>query len=243
MQKILSVLRKACEKYNLIENGDKICVGLSGGKDSLTLLHALKRYQSFSKEKFSLVAVSIDLTNGKNDYSDLEKFCKDIDVELFVEKSNVFEVVFDIRKEKNPCSLCANMRRGLLNSKAKQLGCNKVALGHHKDDFIETFVISLFFEGRLSSFMPISYLSRMDLHAIRPLIFCDEDDIIRVSKAYPIVKNICPADKHTEREKAKDFLKKLELSYKDAKEKIFNALIHTERYNLLDKIDNKKENK
>lgn len=235
MQKILSVLRKACEKYNLIEDGDKICVGLSGGKDSLTLLAALKEYQRFCPHKFELIAIAVDLTDGKNDYSKLIKFCSDIGVELVIENSNVFEVVFDIKKEKNPCSLCANMRRGLLNSKAKELGCNKIALGHHKDDFIETFVMSLFFEGRLSSFKPKTYLSRMDLYAIRPLIYCEEKDIERVSKDYPILKNICPADKHTERENAKDFLKKLEERYPDAKEKLFNALIHTERYNLLDK--------
>ena len=235
MQKILSVLRKACEKYDLIEDGDKICVGLSGGKDSLTLLSALKAYQRFSPQKFEIVAVSVDLTDGKTDYSQLVSFCKNLDVELFIEKSNVFEVVFDIKKEKNPCSLCANMRRGLLNSKAKALGCNKVALGHHKDDFIETFIMSLFFEGRLSSFKPKSYLSRIDLHSIRPLIFCDEKDIERVSKTYPIVKNICPADKHTERENAKDFLENLESRYPGAKEKLFSALVHTERYNLLDK--------
>lgn len=235
MQKILSVLRKACEKYELIEEGDKIAVGLSGGKDSLTLLHALKSYQRFSPQKFELVAIAVDLTNGKNDYSLLQKFCDDIDVPLFIEKSNVFEVVFEIKKEKNPCSLCANMRRGLLNSKAKELGCNKVALGHHKDDFIETFILSLFFEGRLSSFMPKSYLSRMELYSIRPLIYCDEKEIIRVSQNYPTLKNICPADKHTEREKAKELLKELEEKYPDAKEKIFTALINPERNNLLKK--------
>ncbi len=235
MQKVLSVLRKACEKYNLIEEGDKICVGLSGGKDSLTLLSALKAYQRFCPKKFELVAVSVDLTNGKTDYSKLSDFCEKLEVEFYIEQSNVFEVVFEIKKEKNPCSLCANMRRGLLNSKAKSLGCNKVALGHHKDDFIETFVMSLFFEGRLSSFKPKSYLSRIDLHSIRPLIFCEEKDIERVSKDYPIVKNICPADKHTERENAKNFLTNLEQKYPGAKDKLFNALIHTERYNLLDK--------
>lgn len=236
MRKILSVLRKAVEDYNLIENGDKICVGISGGKDSLTLLHALKAYQRFSPQHFELIAIAIDLTNGKNDYSAIENFCKKLDVEFYVEKSNVFEVVFDIRQEKNPCSLCANMRRGLLNSKAKELGCNKIALGHHKDDLIETFIISLFFEGRLSTFKPKTYLSRQELFAIRPLIYCDEKDVIRVSKNYPVLKNICPADKHTEREKAKVFLNNLEKQYKGAKEKIFGAIVHTERYNLLDKL-------
>ena len=235
MQKVLSVLRKACEKYNLIEEGDKICVGLSGGKDSLTLLSALKAYQRFCPKKFELVAVSVDLTNGKTDYSKLSDFCEKLEVEFYIEQSNVFEVVFEIKKEKNPCSLCANMRRGLLNSAAKNLGCNKVALGHHKDDFIETFLISLFFEGRLSTFKPKSYLSKTDLHAIRPLILCDESDILRVSKDFPVLINPCPADKHTEREKAKDIIKNLDVLYPNSREKIFNAIIHTQRYNLLDK--------
>lgn len=235
MQKILSVLRKACETYNLIADGDKICVGISGGKDSLTLLASLARFQKFSPNKFELIAVAIDLTGGKNEYSEIENFCREHDVEFKIIPSNVFEVVFDIRKEKNPCSLCANMRRGLLNSTAKELGCNKVALGHHKDDMIETFLISLFFEGRMSTFKPISYLSKTDLHVIRPLIYCNEEDILRVSENYPVLKNICPADKRTERERAKNILKELDKIYPNSKEKIFNAIINTERYNLFDK--------
>lgn len=236
MQKILSVLRKACQTYDLIETGDKIAVGLSGGKDSLTLLHALSLYQKFSNENFSLQAIAVDLSNGQNDYSQIEKFCKEINVPLKIENSNIFEVVFDIKKEKNPCSLCANMRRGILNSTAKELGCNKVALGHHKDDLIETFLMSLFFEGRISTFKPKAYLSKTDLYVIRPLIYCDESDIQRVSKNYPILTNPCPADKHTERENAKTMLKELNKIYPNCKEKLFNAIIHTERYNLFDKM-------
>ena len=236
MQKILGMLRKACEQYSLIEDGDKIGVGISGGKDSLTLLYALKRYQGFCDKKFDLIAVAVDLSGGKNDYNDIKKFCKDIGVEFVVVPSNVFEIVFDIRKEKNPCSLCANLRRGLLNSTAKDLGCNKVALGHHKDDLIETFLLSLFFEGRLSTFKPKSYLSRIELDVIRPLIYCDEQEIMRVSKDFPVLFNTCPADKHTQREQAKTLLKDLEKIYPDCKEKIFNSIIHPERYNLFDKI-------
>lgn len=236
MQKILGALRKACEKYNLIENNDKICVGISGGKDSLLLLTALARYQKFSPQKFSLCAVAVDLTGGKNDYSKIQELCKTLEIPLKIVNSNVFEIVFDVRKEKNPCSLCANMRRGILNSTAKKLDCNKVALGHHKDDLIETFLISLFFEGRLSTFKPISYLSNTDLHIIRPLIFCEEDDIIKASENLPILKNICPADKHTERENAKNILKNLNILYPNCKEKLFKAIIHEERYNLFDKI-------
>lgn len=237
MQKILSVLRKACEEYNLIEDGDKIAVGISGGKDSLTLLAALKRYQSFCGKNFDLIAIAVDLSGGKCDYSKIEKFCKDIDVQLHTIPSNVFEIVFDVRKEKNPCSLCANMRRGLLNSAAKELGCNKVALGHHKDDLIETFILSLFFEGRLSTFKPKTYLSRVQLTVIRPLIYCEEQEIIKASKDYPILYNPCPANKHTERENAKKLLESLNAIYPDCKEKIFNAIIHPERYNLYDKMN------
>ena len=236
MQKILGVLRKACETYNLIEENDKICVGISGGKDSLLLLSALARFQKFSPKKFSLEAVAVDLTGGKNDYTQIQQFCESLQVSLTVVPSNVFEVVFEVRKEKNSCSLCANMRRGILNSTAKSLGCNKVALGHHKDDMLETFLISLFFEGRMSTFKPKSYLSNTDLHVIRPLIFCDEEDIISVSKDLPILHNVCPADKHTERENAKNILKQLNKLYPNCKEKIFNAIIHSERYNLFDKM-------
>lgn len=236
MQKILSVMRKACENYNLIEDGDKIAVGLSGGKDSLALLTALKRYQSFIDKKFDLIAIAIDLSGGKNDYSAIKVYCDEINVEHHIIPSNVFEVVFDIRKEKNPCSLCANLRRGLLNSHAKELGCNKVALGHHKDDLIETFLMSLFFEGRLSTFKPKTYLSRVDITVIRPLIYCDESEIIKISNNFPILYNNCPANKHTERENAKNILKNLDQIYPNAKEKIFNAIINPQRYNLFDKI-------
>lgn len=236
MQKILGVLRKACEKYNLIEENDKICVGVSGGKDSLILLAALARFRNFSPKKFTMEAVAVDLTGGKNDYSKIKEFCNKNNVPLTIVPSNVFEIVFEVRKEKNPCSLCANMRRGILNSTAKSLGCNKVALGHHKDDMIETFLMSLFFEGRLSTFKPISYLSNTDLYVIRPLIYCDEDDIIKLEKDLPVLRNLCPADKHTERENAKGILKELNEIYPNSKEKIFNAIIHTDRYNLFDKI-------
>lgn len=232
MRKILSGLRKAIEEYHLIETGDKIAVGLSGGKDSLCLLSALCEYKKYIFSQFDLVAIAVDLTNGKNNYKNLKTFCKKNGVNLEIVPSNVFEIVFEIRKEKNPCSLCANLRRGLLNSKAKDLGCNKVALGHHRDDLIETFILSLFFEGRLSTFKPKTYLSKTDLTVIRPMIFVEEKEIERIAKNLPVLHNDCPADKHTEREKAKQVLTTLETKYPGCKEKIFNAIIHTERYNL-----------
>ncbi len=234
MQKILGGLRKVCQENNLIENGDKIAVGVSGGKDSLVLLSALARYRNFSNEKFDIIAISVDLSNGKMDYSNIEKFCEELNVPFYLVPSNVFEVVFDLKNERNPCSLCANMRRGILNSKAKELGCNKVALGHHQDDLIETFIMSLFFEGRLSTFKPKSYLSKTDLYVIRPLLYCNEKDILSVSHTLPVLNNICPVNHKTERENAKEILKKFNEKYPDAKNKIFNAIIHKERYNLFE---------
>ena len=232
MRKILSLTRKVCEEYTLLKKGDKVAVGVSGGKDSLTLLYTLSQYKKYIFNDFDIVAIAVDLTNGKNDYSQIKELCKNLDVEFEIVPSNIFEIVFDIRKEKNPCSLCANLRRGLLNSKAKELGCNKVALGHHRDDLIETFLLSLFFEGRISTFKPITYLSKMDLTVIRPLLYCEESAIAKIGSNLPILKNICPADKHTEREKAKQVLKSLEQFYPNCKEKLFNAIIHKDRYNL-----------
>ncbi len=232
MRKILSLMRKAIEEHSLLENGDKIAVGLSGGKDSLSLLVALKEYQKYIFPNFELIAISVDLTGGKSDFSHLQSFCEKLEVPLTIVPSNVFEIVFDIRKEKNPCSLCANLRRGLLNGKAKELGCNKVALGHHRDDLIETFLLSLFFEGRLSTFKAKTYLSKTDLTVIRPLLYVEEKDLQNISKNFPVLYNPCPANKHTERENAKQLLTILEASFPSCKEKLFNAIIHKERYNL-----------
>ncbi len=240
MQHILSKMRKAIETYDLIEEGDKVAVGVSGGKDSLVLLSALARFQKFSSKKFELIAISIDQTNGETNFAPLENFCKDLGVKLHIIKTDIFDVVFNIRKESNPCSLCAKLRRGNLNSAAKNLGCNKVALAHHSDDLIETFFLSLFYEGRLNTFMPKTYLSNTDITSIRPLIFVDEEAIIEVSKTYPIIKNICPANHHTKREEIKLFLADLERKMPDVKKQILNAIINPERYNLFDKIIAKK---
>ena len=237
MQKILGKMRKLCEKFALIEENDKIAVGISGGKDSLVLLSALKKYQQFSPVKFEVVAISIDLSNGEMDYSDIKSYCEKISVPFYLEKTNVFEVVFDIRKEKNPCSLCANLRRGHLNSMAKELGCNKVALGHHSDDLIETFVMSLFFEGRLFAFQPKSYLSRMDLTVIRPLLFATEEEIESLAKDMPVLKNVCPANHATQREKVKELLTTLEKQFDKSKEKLLNAITNPDRYNLWQDCD------
>lgn len=246
MQKILSHVRRACIDYNLIEEGDKIAVGLSGGKDSLVLLKALSLYRIFSPQKFTLEAISVDLFNGQTDYSPLQKFCEEIDVRLTIIPSNIYDVLFEERKEKNPCSLCSKLRRGALNEKALELGCNKVALGHHADDLIETFFLSMFYEGRLSSFHPISYMDRTGLTVIRPLIYVEEKNIVGVVKKenMPVMFNCCPANKHTQREYVKQLLNSIKKDIPFVKERIHGALIHPERYNLFDIIfDKLEENK
>ena len=225
MKKIVCEINRANKKFNLIENGDKIAVGLSGGKDSIVLLAALKEFQKHSKINFEIVAITIDQTNGETNFSPLANFCEKIGVPFTLVNSQIFKVVFDIRKEKNPCSLCAKMRRGALNSQAKKQGCNKVALAHHSDDFIETFFLSLIYEGRLNTFKPKTYLSISNITAIRPLIFTSEKSIKNLSKNLPIIENICPVNHKTKREEIKIFLEKNEKVFNNFKKNIFNALI------------------
>lgn len=236
MRNILSKMRSAIERFNLIENGDKIAVGVSGGKDSVVLLSALANFRIFSPNKFELIAITIDQTNGETNYSKIEELCKKLNVEYHIYKTDIFDIVFKERKEKNPCSLCAKLRRGNLNNYAKKLGCNKVALAHHSDDLIETFFLSLFYEGRLSTFSPKTYLSNTDITSIRPLILSDENSIKKASKNLPVVKNLCPVDHKTKREEIKLFLEDLERKKPQIKKQILNAIINPERYNLFDKI-------
>lgn len=238
-QKMLSVMRKGITKYKLISDNDKIAVGVSGGKDSMTLLKLLAEYRRFSPEKFQLIAISIDLNfpDNKTDFSPIKDFCDNLDVPLFVEKTDIGSIVFDIRKESNPCALCSKMRKGALNNLAKEKGCNKVALGHHRDDAIDTFLLSLLYEGRLSTFSPKSYLNKIDLVQIRPMIMIKESDILSYSKSLPIVKSCCPANKLTKREFAKKLLKDIGKDIPNVRELMFTALIHPERYNLFDKFE------
>ena len=195
MQKVLSTMRKAIEKYNLISNGDKIAIGVSGGKDSMVLLKAMSNFKKFNLYNFDIVAVVVDIYSGDMDYSELINFCKENNIELHIEKTDIKQIVFDIRKEKNPCSLCAKLRRGILNSICQNLNCNKLALGHHLQDVITTFFMSLFYEGRLSTMLPITYMSNSKITLIRPLYLTEEHKIINASKSLPIIKSKCPADK------------------------------------------------
>ena len=182
----------------------------------------------FYPRKFELVAITVDPRFGgeEGDYSQIEELCKKLDVEYIIKRTQLAEVIFDIRKESNPCSLCARMRRGALHDAAKEAGCNKIALGHHLDDVAETFIMNLFNGGTLDCFMPVTYLSRKDIYMIRPLIFARESDCARVVRRenLPVVKSKCPADGHTERQEVKEFLSSLEKKYGDVRHKILGAM-------------------
>ena len=238
-QKMLSLLRKGITKYKMIRGGDKIAVGVSGGKDSVTLLKLLAEYKRWSPEKFDLIAISVDLNfeDAKTDFNPIKSLCDSLDVEYHVEKTEIGKIVFDVRKESNPCALCSKMRKGALNNLAKKLGCNKVALGHHADDLTDTLLLSLFYEGRLSTFAPKSYLDKIDLTLIRPMIMIREADIISYSKTLPITKSCCPANTFTKREYVKDVVKEISKTVPNIREMMFTALIHPERYNLFDKFE------
>ena len=227
MRKILSKTRRGIDDYNMIKDGDKIAVGVSGGKDSLTLLCALSELRRFYPKSFDLCAVSLDMGfDGGANFSAVSELCKRINVPYTVKKTDIAEIVFDIRKEKNPCSLCATMRRGAVNDTAVSLGCNKVALGHHNEDVIETFFLSLFFEGRLSCFSPVTYLSRRDIHVIRPMIYVAEGDIKGYARRaeLPIVKSGCPMDGNSKREEIKNFVNSKCIEDRFFKTKIMNAI-------------------
>ena len=229
MQKILSYVRRACLEFDLISDGDKVAVGLSGGKDSLVLLAALAHMQRYmSSPKFELCAVTMDpmFFGKKGDFSAVQRFCAEREVPWTLFCTDIYEIVFEARKEKNPCSLCAKMRRGALHDAALELGCNKIAFAHSFDDVVETFVMNLFKEGRVGCFSPKSYLSRKDLTLIRPLVFVPESTIIGYTEQnkYPIVKSLCPIDKATYRQEIKEFLAMRELSDSGFKHRMFTAL-------------------
>lgn len=198
MQKILSHMRKAIEEYNMIDENDKIAICLSGGKDSITMLHAFKSLQRFYPKKFEIIAISINPGFDFFDTNFLQKICDALDIPLFIEKSNSKEIVFDIRKEKNPCSLCANLRRGAINTVAIEQGCNKIALGHNQDDVLETFLLNLFYTGSIGTFAPVSYMDRSKITLIRPLIFTPEKDTKRFIKKnnLSVMPKVCPMDRY-----------------------------------------------
>ena len=236
LQQLMSKTRRAIDQYNMIDEGDKIAVGLSGGKDSMALLYTLAGLRRFYPKKFELVAITVDMGLGldEGEVEAVKKACEELGVHYHVEKTQIGEVVFEVRKEANPCSLCANMRRGALNSAAAALGCNKVALGHHADDLIETMFLCLFYEARFSTFSPVTRLTRQKITVIRPMIFLREMEIIGFTKDKPIIHNPCPADKNTRREYIKSVLKDLEKDNKKLRENVLGAITHPERNNLFD---------
>lgn len=237
IQQLLSPFRRAVNDYNLIQDGDKIAVGVSGGKDSLVLLTLMREFQKYFDKKFDLLAVTIDMGFKNSSFAPVADYCAKIGVDYDVVKTDIAEIVFDVRKESNPCSLCAKMRRGALNGEITAKGFNKLALGHHLDDVVETFMLSLFYEGRLSTFQPKSFMSRSGVTLIRPMVYLAEKDISGLAKTMPVVVSACPADKNTEREKMKQLLKDLSQTYPDLPYKFANAVMHPERYNLWDKSD------
>ena len=226
LQKLLSYVRRAVDDYNMICEGDKIAVGISGGKDSLSMLVALKALQRFYPKKFELEAISVSLGFDGMDFSPVQELCDKIGVNYTVVKTDIGEIIFDARKEKNPCSLCAKMRKGALNDAVESLGCNKIALGHNRDDVIETFFMAMFYEGRIYTFSPVTFLDRKKIHSIRPLMYVPEKDIKAFVKKENIVvvKNKCPVDGQTKREDIKNFIHEQALKYDHFDEKIFGAI-------------------
>lgn len=226
IQRLLSLTRQAIDDYGLIQPGDKIAVGISGGKDSLTLLYALQNLQKFYPNKFNLCAITVDLGFDNFDLSPVKSLCEELSVEYTIVPTEIGKILFDTRKESNPCALCAKMRKGALNEAAIRLGCNKIAYAHHRDDLIETMLLSLIFEGRFYSFSPETFLDRTGLTVIRPMIYVNEADVIGFKKRYqlPVCKNPCPVDGKTKREYVKQLTKQLNQVAPGVKERFFHAI-------------------
>ncbi len=226
LQQVMSYVRKAIDDYHMIEEGDKIAVGISGGKDSLTLLFALSALRRFYPVSFEIRGVTVDLGFENLKLDKIQELCSQLQVEYTIVKTEIAKIVFEDRKETNPCSLCAKMRKGALNTAMKEIGCNKVAYAHHKDDVVETMMMSLIYEGRFHTFSPVTYLDRMDLTVIRPLIYMNEADVIGFvhKNQVPVVKSPCPADGNTKREYVKRLLQQLNQENHGVKERMFTAI-------------------
>jgi len=230
IQKILSQVRRACEHYDLIDEGDVIAVGISGGKDSLALLLAMDEMRRFYPKKYEIIAVTVDIGLPDMDFSGVARLCEERGIKYYVEKTQIYDVVFNARKESNPCSLCSKMRRGVLHEAAKKLGANKIALGHHNDDVVETFMLNLFYEGRLGCFQPKTYLSRTDVTVIRPFVYLEEKEIKSFCRkvSLPVVESTCPADKDSKRADMKELLYKLDKENRGLRTRLFGAICRGE---------------
>lgn len=226
LQKLLSYVRRAVDDYNMIEDEDRIAVGISGGKDSLTLLQALKSLQRFYPKKFELEAITISLGFENFNLDTVKKMCDEIGVRYTVQHTYIGQIVFQERKETNPCSLCSKMRKAALYKAAKELNCNKIALGHNKDDVIQTLLLSMFYEGRIHTFSPVTCLEDIHLYSIRPLIYAPEKEVISFARRYelPVVKSPCPADGKTKREEMKIFIKQLRKQFDHFDSRVFGAI-------------------
>ena len=226
LQRLLSLTRQAVDDYALIDSGDKIAVGISGGKDSLTLLYALHGLKRFYPNEFELSAITVDLGFENFDLSPVRSLCSELSVPFTVVPTDIGKILFETRKESNPCALCAKMRKGDLNETAKQLGCNKIAYAHHRDDLIETMLLSLIYEGRFYAFSPKTFLDRTELTVIRPMIYVSEADVIGFKNRFslPVCKNPCPVDGKTKREYVKQLTKQLNLQAPGVKERLFHAI-------------------
>lgn len=237
MKKILGCIKKAVIDFDMIQEGDVIAVGVSGGKDSMTLLYGLKLFQRFSPVNYELKAFSLTLGFDNFDLSPIEEFCKKNDIEYIIRHTEIGKVVFEERQEKNPCSLCARFKRAILHEMCQEHEVNKLALGHHRDDAIETLLLSMFYEGRINSFSPVTYLSRRNITAIRPLIYAEERQIKGAVKRnnIPRVKSPCPADGNTKREYMKNLLKQIYKDIPHASTSLLSALMNKEQLNIWEK--------
>ena len=226
LQRLLSLTRQAVDDYALIDSGDKIAVGISGGKDSLTLLYALHGLKRFYPKEFELSAITVDLGFENFDLSPVRSLCSELSVPFTVVPTDIGKILFETRKESNPCARCAKMRKGALNETAKQMGCNKIAYAHHRDDLIETMLLSLIYEGRFYAFSPKTFLDRTELTVIRPMIYVSEADVIGFKNRFslPVCKNPCPVDGKTKREYVKQLTKQLNLQAPGVKERLFHAI-------------------
>ena len=229
LQHLYSLVRKAVDDFQMIDDGDKIAVGISGGKDSLTLLYGLHGLMRFYPKRYQIHAVTVDLGFDNLNLKEIEELCRRMDIPYTIVRTDIARIVFEERAESNPCSLCAKMRKGALNQAIKEAGCNKVAYAHHKDDVVETMMMSLIFEGRFHTFSPVTYLDRMDLTVIRPLMYVQEADVIGFVRKnqVPVVKSPCPADGHTMREYVKNLLRDINLKSPGVKERMFTAILNS----------------
>ena len=236
MKKTLGCIRKADTDFRMIEDGDRVAVGVSGGKDSLLLLHALSLYRKFSHKNFEMCAVTVDNGIGNPDYSSIQVLCDSLSISYSVQKTQIGEIIFGYRKEKNPCALCAKMRRAVLAKACIDAGYNKLALGHHREDAIETLLLSLFHEGRFRTFHPVTRMSRTGVTVIRPLVYLPESHVKHMQKVLdlPVLKSCCPVDGKTERAEMSRFLSELKKSFPDAPDRLLHALQH-EPYELWQK--------